>query len=261
MTAHTRILWTGAIAAAVALGAARGDDSLTTSDAAVWQNATVLIARGRSTFRFDTFGDEAFWGGALRLHEAIAGAANGGVGAGLSPKAALGARAQGRRRARCPRTLSQRSAAGQGRSSTIRPTTLALLQAQRGRRRDADSSTDRARCAPSASSARSATRTVDDSFAPGIGNRLDGWAEPRSERRRDHRARADRARRSRSLLGVDEATVRTVLRELGPGQVRRGAAARRQGVPARRQVRGDADPAGVRARRRQPAHLDRAGAR
>ena len=80
MTAHKRILWTGAIAAAVALGAARGDDSLTTSDAAVWQNATVMIARGRSTFRFDNFGNEDFWGGALRLHEAIAGAANGGVG-------------------------------------------------------------------------------------------------------------------------------------------------------------------------------------
>ena len=90
MTAHKRILWTGAIAAAVALGAARGDDSLATSDAAVWQNATVMIARGRSTFRFDNFGNEEFWGGALRLHEAIAGAANGGVGPGLSPKAALG---------------------------------------------------------------------------------------------------------------------------------------------------------------------------
>src|ERR1044072_613754 len=47
------------------------------------------ILRGRKTFRFDTFGDEAFWGGTLGLHRAIAGAANGGVGPGLSPKAAL----------------------------------------------------------------------------------------------------------------------------------------------------------------------------
>jgi len=38
----------------------------------------------------DDFGDADFWGGALRLHEAIAGAANGGIGPGLSPKAALG---------------------------------------------------------------------------------------------------------------------------------------------------------------------------
>ena len=47
------------------------------------------ILRGRKIFRFDTFGDEAFWGDTLGLHRAIAGQANGGVGAGLSPKAAL----------------------------------------------------------------------------------------------------------------------------------------------------------------------------
>src|SRR5438067_112007 len=35
---------------------------------------------GRNTFRFDTFGDEDFWGGMLKLHEAIEGAKLGGVG-------------------------------------------------------------------------------------------------------------------------------------------------------------------------------------
>src|SRR5262245_4163058 len=49
------------------------------------------IRKGRHTFRFDTFGDEAFWGGELRLHEAIEGAAHGGVGPGLSPEDALAA--------------------------------------------------------------------------------------------------------------------------------------------------------------------------
>lgn len=34
--------------------------------------ADVLVAQGMQTFRYDTFGDEAFWGGALRLHEAVA---------------------------------------------------------------------------------------------------------------------------------------------------------------------------------------------
>ncbi len=47
------------------------------------------VERGRDTFRNDTFGDEAFWGGQLRLHEAIEGAAHGGVGPGVSPKTAL----------------------------------------------------------------------------------------------------------------------------------------------------------------------------
>ena len=37
----------------------------------------------------DTFGSEAFWGDALQLHKAIAGEKNGGVGGGVTPKAAL----------------------------------------------------------------------------------------------------------------------------------------------------------------------------
>ena len=52
-------------------------------------SGVVQILRGRKIFRFDTFGDQAFWGDTLGLHRAIAGQANGGVGAGLSPKAAL----------------------------------------------------------------------------------------------------------------------------------------------------------------------------
>lgn len=35
------------------------------------QNSQDLINQGRNTFRFDTFGDEAFWGGTLQLHQAI----------------------------------------------------------------------------------------------------------------------------------------------------------------------------------------------
>src|SRR5262245_39835799 len=48
-----------------------------------------LINQGKQTFRFDTFGDQKFWGDTLHLHQAIAGAANGGVGPGVSPRTAL----------------------------------------------------------------------------------------------------------------------------------------------------------------------------
>ena len=48
-----------------------------------------MLDEGRQTFRYDSFGDEAFWSDALLLNKAIAGAANGGVGAGVSPKTAL----------------------------------------------------------------------------------------------------------------------------------------------------------------------------
>ena len=37
-------------------------------DDALRQNADRMLAEGRETFRFDTFGSEDFWGGKLRLH-------------------------------------------------------------------------------------------------------------------------------------------------------------------------------------------------
>src|SRR5262249_34672956 len=60
-----------------------------TSQDTVVANATQLITQGRQIFRFDTFGDQAFWGDTLKLHQAIAGSALGGVGPGVSPKTAL----------------------------------------------------------------------------------------------------------------------------------------------------------------------------
>jgi hypothetical protein len=59
-------------------------------DRQVEQSRNQMFEEGKHIFRFDTFGDELFWGGTLRLHEAIAGEKNGGVGPGVSPKAALG---------------------------------------------------------------------------------------------------------------------------------------------------------------------------
>lgn len=52
-------------------------------------NASTLIDQGRRTFRYDTFGDEVFWGDKLRLHDAIAGSKLGGVGGGVGPSTAL----------------------------------------------------------------------------------------------------------------------------------------------------------------------------
>src|SRR5262245_7858515 len=52
-------------------------------DVVVAANVRGLLDEGQRIFRHDTFGDEDFWGGKLRLHEAIAGAEHGGVGPGL----------------------------------------------------------------------------------------------------------------------------------------------------------------------------------
>src|SRR5579863_5793162 len=52
-------------------------------------NAVQLVTQGRQIFRFDTFGDQTFWGDTLKLHQAIEGSGLGGVGPGVSPKTAL----------------------------------------------------------------------------------------------------------------------------------------------------------------------------
>ena len=43
-------------------------EKLRNFDAQIVENANEFLDEGRETFRFDTFGDEAFWGGALQLH-------------------------------------------------------------------------------------------------------------------------------------------------------------------------------------------------
>src|SRR5689334_22165134 len=66
----------------------RGHDG-TAYDQQIGDNARRMMEQGKQIFRHDTFGSEDFWGGKLRLHESIAGEALGGVGAGVSPNAAL----------------------------------------------------------------------------------------------------------------------------------------------------------------------------
>src|SRR5262245_25713470 len=58
-------------------------------DAEIAKSAQSMLEEGKKTFRYDTFGSEAFWGDALGLHKAIAGEKNGGVGGGVSPETAL----------------------------------------------------------------------------------------------------------------------------------------------------------------------------
>jgi hypothetical protein len=60
-----------------------------TSNDVIRRNGERMIEEGQQIFRFDTFGDEAFWGDTLKLHQAIEGARFGGVGPGVSPAPAL----------------------------------------------------------------------------------------------------------------------------------------------------------------------------
>jgi len=136
-------------------------------------NATRMIQQGRNIFRFDTYGDEAFWGDTLLLHQAIEGAQFGGVGAGLSPSNALALGLKVDADALSPKIVSDLR---KGKVNLGDPgVTLALikLNAVLGVKGtfnpDGSLKTVGLTCAVCHS-------TVNDSLAPGIGARLDGLA-------------------------------------------------------------------------------------
>ena len=104
-------------------------------DANFLGSALQSITNGRQTFRFDTFGDEAFWGDALKLHQAIAGSANGGVGPGVSPKTALAVGLKVDADA-LPAPRRGRAQGGQGRPRRSGRRRSRCCKLERGRRRD-----------------------------------------------------------------------------------------------------------------------------
>lgn len=60
-------------------------------NASIQKNASDMLDKGKAVFRFETFGNESFWTDKLQLHKAIADKGAGGIGEGLTPKAALDA--------------------------------------------------------------------------------------------------------------------------------------------------------------------------
>jgi cytochrome c peroxidase len=183
-------------------------------DRQIQEYAARMLKEGQQIFRFDTFGSEDFWGGKLRLHEAIAGETLGGVGKGVSPKQALELGLKVDAEA-LPADLVDKIKANEV-DLDDPATTAALLKlnAVVGVTAffdpDGQLRTMGIQCALCHS-------TVDDSFAPGIGKRLDGWGN------RDLNigaivASAPNLQPFSELLGVDVATVKEVLNSWGPGR-------------------------------------------
>jgi hypothetical protein len=143
------------------------------SDAEINRHAQAMIDEGRKIFRYDTFGSEAFWGDTLQLHKAIAGEKNGGIGPGVSPKTALSVGLKVDADA-LPSALKKQLAAGKVNLDDP-ATTIALLKLNAVVGVTAFNNPDGSvkgigiQCSFCHS-------TVDNSFAPGIGKRLDGWA-------------------------------------------------------------------------------------
>jgi hypothetical protein len=177
------------------------------------KNSRQMVAEGRQIFRDDSFGSEDFFGGQLQLHRAIAGEKHGGIGPGVSPKTALsvGLKVDAER-------VPGPVAAGikSGAVSLDDPAnTLALLKANAVVGIKGVFEGDR--LASVGITCAFCHSTVDNSFAPGIGKRLDGWPN------RDLNVGAIVALSPdlsayTKLLGVGDATVRKVLASWGPGK-------------------------------------------
>jgi hypothetical protein len=187
----------------------RGDresvaDILAKLDPALVAHTAKTLADGQNIFRFDTFGDEDFWGGTIRLHEAIA---------KVSPATALSVGLKVDVDA-LPGSLVAALRAGKV-DLNDPATTLALIRLNAvigvtGHFAGNTLSSIGVQCAICHS-------TVDNSLAPGIGHRLDGWAN------RDLNigaiiALAPDLSAPAKLLGTTQDTVRTVLRSWGPGK-------------------------------------------
>jgi hypothetical protein len=174
-------------------------------DNLISDNNQRMMTQGRQIFRFDTFGDEAFWGDTLQLQKALA---------TLTPRQvlSLGLKVD----------FDSLPGAVQGaiRSGSLNlddpANTAALLKANAvlGVTGIFNSSGQLQSVGIQCALCHS---TVNDAIAPGIGKRLDGWAN------RDLNvgavvAAAPNLQPVADLLGTDQATVRKVLMSWGPGK-------------------------------------------
>jgi hypothetical protein len=179
-------------------------------DRVISEHAESLFRDGAHIFRYDTFGDEAFWGATLKLHQAIE---------HVSPATALAVGLKVDVDAVPPPVLAAIRA---GKVDLNDPrNTLVLLDANAvvgvtaHRAPDGTLRSIGVQCALCHS-------TVDNSFAPGIGHRLDGWAN------RDLNIGAIVALSPDlsavvnllrpAIPGIDDKTVRAVLNSWGPGK-------------------------------------------
>ncbi len=176
----------------------------------IFENAQSMLIEGRRVFRFDTFGDQAFWGDTIKLHLAIA---------AVSPKTALAVGLKVDVDALPEKLVEQLK---KGKINLDDPaTTLALLRLNAVVSVTGIFQPDGSMTSIGIQSALCHS-TVDNSFAPGIGHRLDGWAN------RDLNVGAiinlspDLSAvvnvLNKANLGVDEAAVRAVLNGWGPGK-------------------------------------------
>ena len=125
------------------------------------------VATGKEIFRYDTFGDEQFWTDTLRIHDVITQAVSPAVALSVGLKVDADA---------LPQELKNAIAAGEVDLESP-ATTIALLKLDavvglRGEVQTVDGRDTLTRVGITCALCHS---TVDNSTAPGVGRRLDGW--------------------------------------------------------------------------------------
>lgn len=119
---------------------------------------------GQNVFRFDTFGDEQLWTDVLRMHEAIS---------TVSPATALAVGLKVDADALPPAIVSALRAGQVDLSNPAVTVELLRLNAVVGVKASVNARGELTKVGVTCALCHS---SVDDSFAPGIGRRLDGWA-------------------------------------------------------------------------------------
>ena len=140
--------------------------SANSDDAAAQQAA--LVEQGKQIFRFETFGDDAQWTDSLRVHEVIS--------AVVDPVTALSVGLKVDADALLPAVVA---GIQNGSIDLKRPaTTVALLKlnAVVGLKGTVETLNGIDKLTRVGITCALCHSTVDNSFAPGIGKRLDGWA-------------------------------------------------------------------------------------
>ena len=150
----------GALAMVAGCDSASGPDEPRPLDPA-------LVAEGQEIFRYDTFGDEAYWTDTLRMHEVVESAVSPSLALQVGLKVDVDA---------LPETVRQAIAAGQV-DLNDPATTLTLLEldAVLGLQGTVETLAGERRLTRLGITCALCHSTVDNSFAPGIGHRLDGW--------------------------------------------------------------------------------------
>ena len=163
------VLIASSIAAAAALlVACGGGDGRDGNGGDSGAEQAALVAQGKQIFRFDTFGDEAQWTDTLRMHEVISTA--------VSPETALSVGLKVDSEALPPAVVKGIQDGSVDLKSPETTVALLKLDAVVGLKGTVQTVGGKDALTRVGITCALCHSTVDNSFAPGIGKRLDGWA-------------------------------------------------------------------------------------